>query len=78
MRDEASRFRVALTFDAEHPDRPTEPGVTAAILDRLAELAVPATFFVQGRWVEAEPAVAKRKSGTMGTSWAAIRITMHA
>ena len=53
-------FQVALTFDAEHPDRPTDPGATAAILDHLAELAVPATFFVQGRWVEAEPAIAAR------------------
>ncbi len=57
---DVSSFRVALTFDAEHPDRPTDPGTTAAILDHLAELAVPATFFVQGRWVEAEPAIAAR------------------
>jgi peptidoglycan-N-acetylglucosamine deacetylase len=55
-----SSFRVALTFDAEHPDRPTEPGVTAAILDVLAGFAVPAAFFVQGRWAESEPSVARR------------------
>ena len=28
-------FRVALTFDAEHPDRPTEPGVAESILATL-------------------------------------------
>ena len=54
------RFRVALTFDAEFPDRPTEPGVTARILDVLAETDVLATFFIQGRWAEAEPALARR------------------
>ena len=56
----ASPFRVAVTIDAEHPDRPTEPGVTSRILDALATAGVPATFFVQGRWAEAEPAVARR------------------
>jgi peptidoglycan-N-acetylglucosamine deacetylase len=53
-------FRVALTFDAELPDRPYEAGVTGRILDALAEASVPATFFVQGRWAEAEPTVAAR------------------
>jgi peptidoglycan/xylan/chitin deacetylase (PgdA/CDA1 family) len=53
-------FRVALTFDAEHPDRPYEAGVTARILDALAASSVPAAFFLQGRWVEAEPALARR------------------
>jgi peptidoglycan-N-acetylglucosamine deacetylase len=53
-------FRVALTFDAEHPDRPFEPGVTAGILDGLGAAEVPAAFFLQGRWVEAEPALARR------------------
>lgn len=56
-------FRVALTFDAEHPDRPTVPGVTKGILDELARLEVPATFFVQGRWAEANPPVARRIGG---------------
>ncbi len=55
-----SSFRIALTFDAEHPDRPTMPGVTAAILDVLGSLAVPAAFFVQGRWAEADPSAARR------------------
>jgi peptidoglycan-N-acetylglucosamine deacetylase len=56
----AQPFRVALTFDAEHPDRPTEPGVTARIEDALADAGAVATFFVQGRWAEAEPRVARR------------------
>jgi peptidoglycan/xylan/chitin deacetylase (PgdA/CDA1 family) len=54
------RFRVALTIDAEFPDRPTEPGVMVRILDVLAEAGVPATVFIQGRWAEAEPALARR------------------
>ena len=53
-------FRVALTFDAEHPDRPHRAGVTAGILDVLAGRSVPATFFLQGRWVEAFPDLARR------------------
>lgn len=48
-------MRVALTFDAEHPDRPAEPGTTEAILATLAERGVRATFFVQGRWAESSP-----------------------
>jgi peptidoglycan/xylan/chitin deacetylase (PgdA/CDA1 family) len=53
-------FRVALTFDAEHPDRPSAPGVQERLLDALAALDVRATFFVQGRWAEAYPATARR------------------
>lgn len=52
-------WRVALTFDAEHPDRPTEPGVHAAIVETLARLDLRATFFLQGRWVEAYPDLAR-------------------
>ena len=48
-------FRVALTFDAEHPDRPTDPGAEARLLDTLDRLDVRASFFLQGRWVEAYP-----------------------
>jgi len=51
-------FRVALTFDAEHPDRPARPGNDERLLDALAAAGVRATFFVQGRWAEAYPAVA--------------------
>jgi peptidoglycan-N-acetylglucosamine deacetylase len=53
-------FRVALTFDAEHPDRPTRPGVAAGLLDTLASAGARSTWFVQGRWVEAHPEVARR------------------
>jgi peptidoglycan/xylan/chitin deacetylase (PgdA/CDA1 family) len=50
-----SPFRVALTFDAEHPDRPARPGTAEALVASLRELDVRATFFVQGRWAEAYP-----------------------
>ncbi len=53
-------MRVALTFDAEHPDRPHRPGVQEGILDLLRDRSVRATFFLQGRWVEAFPETAKR------------------
>jgi peptidoglycan-N-acetylglucosamine deacetylase len=52
-------FRVALTFDAEHPDRPTDPAAEPRLLETLARLDVRATFFLQGRWVEAYPARAR-------------------
>jgi len=51
---------VALTFDAEHPDRPHRAGVSEAILDVLAERGVAATWFLQGRWVQAHPETARR------------------
>jgi peptidoglycan/xylan/chitin deacetylase (PgdA/CDA1 family) len=53
-------LRVALTFDAEHPDRPHRPGVTEGILDVLADRGVLSTWFLQGRWVEAHPDLARR------------------
>ena len=54
-------LRVALTFDAEHPDRPwCPPGNVERILDTLAEAEAPATFFVQGRWAESQPLTARR------------------
>jgi peptidoglycan/xylan/chitin deacetylase (PgdA/CDA1 family) len=53
--------RVALTFDAEHPDRPgCPPGVAEHVLDRLAEAGVRGTFLLQGRWAEAYPDTARR------------------
>ena len=52
--------QVGLTFDAEHPDRIHRPGIADAILDTLAEHDVPSTWFLQGRWVEANPATAGR------------------
>jgi peptidoglycan/xylan/chitin deacetylase (PgdA/CDA1 family) len=54
-------LRVALTLDAEHPDRPwCPPGNADRILDTLKERDVRATFFVQGRWAEAYPDTAAR------------------
>jgi peptidoglycan/xylan/chitin deacetylase (PgdA/CDA1 family) len=47
--------RVALTFD-DGPD----PQRTPALLDALAELGAPATFFLLGRQVDAHPALAAR------------------
>jgi peptidoglycan/xylan/chitin deacetylase (PgdA/CDA1 family) len=55
--------RVALTFDAEHPDRPTVPGAVDSILDTLEDAGVHATFFLQGRWVQSNPPAAKRIVG---------------
>jgi peptidoglycan/xylan/chitin deacetylase (PgdA/CDA1 family) len=52
---------VALTFDAEHPDRPwCPPGNADRILDVLAARDIRATFFVQGRWAQAFPDTAAR------------------
>jgi peptidoglycan-N-acetylglucosamine deacetylase len=52
-------FRVALTFDAEHPDRPHRVGATDRVLERLDAEAITATFFIQGRWAEAFPTLAR-------------------
>jgi peptidoglycan/xylan/chitin deacetylase (PgdA/CDA1 family) len=52
--------RVALTFDAEHPDRPHHDHHAAWVLDELRRLEVRATVFLQGRWVEAYPDLARR------------------
>jgi peptidoglycan/xylan/chitin deacetylase (PgdA/CDA1 family) len=47
--------RIALTFD-DGPD----PLRTPALLDALAELGAPATFFVLGQHVDAHPELARR------------------
>lgn len=53
--------RVALTFDAEHPDRSRcPPDAPARVLDALAEAGVRATFFIQARWATSAPALARR------------------
>jgi peptidoglycan/xylan/chitin deacetylase (PgdA/CDA1 family) len=52
-------YRVALTIDVEHPDRPTHPGVTEAIVDALASRNARATMFIQGRWAQAYPDLAR-------------------
>src|SRR5206468_1820157 len=54
-------FRVALTLDAEHPDRPwCPPGNADRILDALRDANARATFFVQGRWALSNPDTARR------------------
>ena len=56
--------RVALTFDAEHPDRPgATPGTAERILGVLERGNVRATFFVQSRWARANPDLARRIAG---------------
>ena len=53
-------FRVALTFDAEHPSRrQCPPGIAEQILLALHAHEAKATFFVQGRWATAYPDVAR-------------------
>jgi peptidoglycan/xylan/chitin deacetylase (PgdA/CDA1 family) len=49
------RRRIALTFDAG-----SDPGNTAAILDRLAERHVYATFSLTGMWARANPELVRR------------------
>ncbi|HXZ57359.1 MAG TPA: polysaccharide deacetylase family protein [Gaiellaceae bacterium] len=51
---------VALTFDTEFPGRPTAAGVEDRLLGALAHRGVTATFFLQGRWVRANPEQARR------------------
>lgn len=63
MSRSSDRFRVALTFDAEHPDRPNDGLGARLILDALAAADAPATFFVQGRWAEANPDLCRRMAG---------------
>jgi peptidoglycan/xylan/chitin deacetylase (PgdA/CDA1 family) len=54
-------MHVALTFDAEHPDRPhSPPGMTESLLDILRQAGVRVTFFLQGRWVRSQPDAARR------------------
>jgi peptidoglycan-N-acetylglucosamine deacetylase len=54
-------MRVALTFDAEHPDRPRcPPDAFERIVAGLDRRSARATFFVQGRWAEAYPERARR------------------
>jgi len=55
-----SRPQVALTFDTEHPDHPSDDPVGNAyrLLSVLGEYRVRATFFVQGAWARSMPNVA--------------------
>ena len=60
-----NEWQVALTVDVEHPDRPHRAGSTGRLLDALDRASVPATLFLQGRWCEANPDLARR-IGTSG------------
>ena len=51
-------MRVALTFDAEHADRPNAVGIER-LFEVLAGADARATFFLQGRWIESVPSVAQ-------------------
>ena len=51
---------MALTFDAEHPDRPGNTAGTAErFLRELDGAGVRATFFIQSRWAMANPELAR-------------------
>ena len=61
MSEPHTAFRVALTFDAEHPDRSwCPPDAADRILDTLRAEGVRATMFVQGRWARSHPDTARR------------------
>ena len=53
-------WRVALTFDTEHPDHPFDDTGTAHVYDVLRDRGVRATAFIQGRWAQAHPDLARR------------------
>jgi peptidoglycan-N-acetylglucosamine deacetylase len=50
--------RIAITVDTEHADAPTRPGTLEQILELLDSRGARATFFVQGRWADAQPRLA--------------------
>jgi len=53
-------MKLALTFDAEHPDvAGSDPAGVELILAELARADVKATFFLQGRWASAFPGTAR-------------------
>jgi peptidoglycan-N-acetylglucosamine deacetylase len=56
-------MQVALTFDTEFAGRPTRPGGEERILETLASAGVRGTFFLQGRWVRANPELTRRIAG---------------
>jgi peptidoglycan/xylan/chitin deacetylase (PgdA/CDA1 family) len=53
-----AKNRIALTFDA-CPTKKNGEGYDARIVQILKETKTPATFFLSGRWMEAEPSGAR-------------------
>ena len=53
-------MQVALTFDTEFAGRPALPGGEDRILETLASAGILGTFFLQGRWVRANPELTRR------------------
>ena len=51
---------IALTVDMEHNDHPARPGNAALVVDAFEQAGARGTFFLQGRWVRANPALARR------------------
>lgn len=52
--------RIALTVDTEHPDHPAQPGNALRVVDAFEHAGARGTFFLQGRWAAANPALARR------------------
>jgi peptidoglycan/xylan/chitin deacetylase (PgdA/CDA1 family) len=55
-----SSIRAALTIDTEHPDHPAAAGNPGLMLNALSAASARASFFIQGRWAAANPALARR------------------
>src|SRR5437763_14934149 len=53
-------MRIALTIDTEHPDRPCSGRADPLVVQALEEAGARATFFLQGRWTQANPSLARR------------------
>ena len=51
---------IALTVDMEHNDHPARPGNAALVVDAFEQAGARGTFFLQGRWVRANPTLARR------------------
>jgi len=69
--------RVALTIDTEQRGRPASEGNPGRLLDVLAAAATPATFFVQGRWAGAYPALTRRIRTTAISSAITLTTTLR-
>lgn len=59
----SEQTRVALTIDTEYGDRPGRPDNAERLLEGLEREQAVASFFLQGRWTAAHPAVAAAIAG---------------